>query len=216
MWNNRIMRTLLFISLLLLTAGCCTSGVGQNVITEAADCPWQLSDSGTSWPIKCNYDREVRAWRVFMLTAGHVVDAIMEPLTASHNDGRVLIDGKIVGKHPSEDAGLVEFLSPRKVWPVEIDWNPLALGDRVIVPGYQGMDIWVVEGFAGSDDRCSTPMFVGGSGSPVIDANGKGRAIVVAIRCIRSYTGRTLIYHHCLIVPLHKIKDWVCSELPLK
>lgn len=205
------MRTFLIISLLSLLAGCCTIGVES--VKEMTDCPWQLAGSGTSFPIEC-YPSGA-GWQVVMLTAGHVVDSVSAPLTARHRLGTILTDGAILSRHPTEDAAMVIFPSPEYVRPIPIDYHPLLWADRVIVPGYQGLSCWLVEGFASSADRCSAPMFGGGSGSPVLDRKGNVRAIVVAISAYVSSNGsRRTIPHHCHILPLFKIEEWICSELP--
>lgn len=208
------MKITMIFCMLLLTAGCCTSGVGRSELDRTADCPWQLAGSGTCWPVKCTYDKKAKDWVLTMITAGHVAKAIARPMIAQHRDGRVLSGGKILSIHPTEDAALVQFRCKRKIWPVRIDFEPLAWGEWVVVPGFQGMSPWVVQGYASGPDRCSTPMFGGGSGSPVLDANYRARALVVAVSAYYSPVGgRQLVHHHCHVLPLSKIRSWLCSAL---
>lgn len=149
-----------------------------------------------------------------MLTAGHVPPA--GPLIAYHRDGRQLA-GELLEKHPTEDAALVVFLSPEPVEVILVDPRPLQYGERVMVAGYQGMELpYIVEGFASGEDQISAAMWGGGSGSPVLDENGRARALVVAISVARtSPTTLTYIFHHCQVLPLYKITEWLeekCSE----
>lgn len=199
---------------LLLATSCCTIGVGQSELDRAADCPWQLASSGTSWPIRCSWSEDRQAFEILMLTAAHVPPA--GPLIAYHRDGRQLA-GELLEKHPTQDAALVLFLSPEPVETILVNVSPLQYGERVTVAGYQGMELpYIVEGFASGPDQVSTPMWGGGSGSPVLDEEGHARALVTAISVARNGpAARTYIFHHCQVLPLSLISEWLeekCSE----
>ena len=207
------MRLLIFIP--LLTLACCCM-IGVEPVKEAADCPWQLAGSGTSFPIHCSWSDDAQSYQVIMLTAGHVASILPEgPLLAYHRDGRVLAGGKVLGIHLTKDAALVQFLSPHEVATLKIDHRPLSYGERVLIPGYQGNSCWVVEGFISQPNQVSAPMFSGGSGSPVIDRAGHVRALVSAIAVYyASPVERVYVFHHCYILPLYEISEWleeVCS-----
>jgi S1-C subfamily serine protease len=195
------MRNYLIITTLLL-ASCCSIGVRST--EEATDCPWQLVGSGTLIPIDIYDDHAV------FLTAAHVAD-FPGDLMARHRDGRILLSGRVLFIHPTEDAALISF--PLQETPVSVlcmDFSPLRYGDRVVIPGFQSGIIWVVEGIVADPWRCSAPMFSGGSGAPVLDDRGCVRGIVVAVAAFKGQ----LIYHHCYMLPLFEIKDWIeeCLE----
>lgn len=199
----------LFLSLLvLLVAGCCTSGAGREVMKEAAGCPWQLSASGTCFPISCQETPE-GDYRVIFLTAGHVTDLTEAPFLLEGPGGRLLAGAELLSHHEAQDAALVEVRALEPVQVVPVSYRPLLWGDRVIVPGFQGGDHFLVEGLASRPDLISAPMFGGGSGSPVLDEEGRARALVVAIRVVISPAGSALIYHHCKVLPLYLLADWL-------
>lgn len=210
------MKALISFSTLLLAVSCCTFGVGQNETDRAADCPWQLAGSGTAWPIDCTWSDGRQAFEILMLTARHVAQGLQGPVIAYHRDGRQLA-GEVLHLHPAEDAALVLFLSPEPVETIEIDFRPLQYGERVTVPGYQGMELpYIVEGFASGEDQIGVDMWGGGSGSPVLDQAGQARALVTAISCVMpGPMQRIYIYHHCQVLPLYRIAEWLeekCSE----
>jgi len=148
-----------------------------------------------------------------MLTAFHVVAGWEGPITASHRDGRLLV-GEILDRHPTEDAARILFLSSEPVDVILLDFQPLKYGERITVPGYQGMERpYIFEGFASGPDQIGVDMWGGGSGSPVLDEDGHARALVTAISCVMpAPMQRIYIYHHCQVLPLSRLAEWICSE----
>ena len=110
--------------------------------------------------------------------------------------------------HPTEDAVILSAVVDAKTaaacLPLLMDlrWENLNLGERVLLDGFGAGDRWISEGRVSAPRRISIDLFFGDSGSPLQDAEGRVCGIVVM---------RGPAPHHGHIVPMVAIQEWMDS-----
>ena len=170
---------------------------------------WRLEaphSFGTGFPVAYNDSKAT------FLVAGHIVESDAS-YRAQHQDGRTLENGRLQSRHPELDAALLVFDSPSPVAVLQISKNDLRPGERVYSAGAQGPQapntarIWITTGLASDRDRVSVRTYSGGSGSPVMRADGLVCGLSVAVGVSR---GR-LITHQNVLVPMSDLREWLAQ-----
>jgi S1-C subfamily serine protease len=169
---------------------------------------------GTGFPVSCT--PAAGGFEVVFLTAAHVVYK-EDGYSVRHQDGRMLRPGKILRRHPSEDAALVVFPSPDYVEPMSLCFDDPRPGERLYAAGAQGyqsftqVTMWLTTALASSARRSGLAMYSGGSGSPVMRKTGEVCAMVIQIGEGRNaWTGvPELIYHHSYSIPMSALRDFL-------
>ena len=168
-----------------------------------------LFGSGSAGLILCRQMSAEGMWELAWLSAAHVTN---------ENGDQFFLENEVLGilvprvsatfVHPTEDAvvltAVVDEATALAVLPtlMDIRWENLNLGERVLLDGFGAGDRWISEGRASAPRRISIDLFFGDSGSPLQDAEGRICGIVVM---------RGPAPHHGHIVPMVAVREWLAG-----
>ncbi len=177
---------------------------------------WALETSGgsgTGVALSCE-EQAYGMYEIIVLTAKHVVSGHgedMEGFVIGYQEGKHNeIPGHVIQLHPTLDIAKILMFSKDPVAVADIDYEPVEILEYLYTMGYSGgaHRLWVTEGLATGDGRCSTGAAPGDSGGPVFNSIGK---LVGITRAIDAMYGGQLVWHHVYYAPLEGLEDWLAK-----
>jgi S1-C subfamily serine protease len=195
----------------------CTSTSAVNV-QQAAYCTVKLTDAfgmsgGSGFPIACERLPDGR-FEVTILTAAHVVAGGIGGWDAIIASERWVGDIELVGTHPVLDAALVRCVTDMPILCLDLRERPVSVAERVWAIGYPMVGRrTITEGRVGDLNACSTPIYPGNSGGPLVDVYGNCVGIIVSVGVDYRGNHYQLISHDAVFVPVVECLDWLKPHL---
>lgn len=205
--------TLALAALAALTLTQCTT---VKTFKEAALVTVKLTNlsgtgGGTGFPISCRPLGD-GTFRILLLTAAHVTAGSIEGWDAVIANDRWLGYVSFIEKHESLDASVVEVISAQPIHCISLREHAASVGERVYAIGYPMVRNRVIsDGYVGDRNVCSTPIYPGNSGGPLVDSNGECVGIIVAVGVHNRGNHYQLICHDAVFVPVVDLLDWLTT-----